>query len=152
MNDIECGNCKGKGHIRRDCLNEPVCYDCLQSGHIKGSLLCPVTEQMDMNGEESEDSDDSEDSQTETADTETAGKNSSREEVKKQAMSDEAKASTQNVGQHPLISHLFRGKENSPVGSPIGSPTSSPRVRRMGNRSPDDIPNAPKQRKKKNKS
>ena len=38
-NDIECGNCTGKGHIRRDCLNEPVCYDCLQSGHIKGSPL-----------------------------------------------------------------------------------------------------------------
>ena len=35
-NDIECGNCKGKGHIRRDCPNEPVCYDCLQTGHIKG--------------------------------------------------------------------------------------------------------------------
>ena len=37
---------------------------------------------MDMNGEESEDSDDSEDSQTETADTETVGKDSSRKEVK----------------------------------------------------------------------
>ena len=144
-NDIECGNCKGKGHVMRDCPNEPFCYDRLQSGHIKGSPLCPVTEQMDMNGEESEDSEDSQ----ETADTETAGKDSSRKEVKKQATSDEAKASTQNVGQQPLISHLFRGKENSPVGSPIGSPTSSPRVRRMGDRSPDDIPNAPKQRKKK---
>ena len=44
-NDIECGNCKGKGHIRRDCPNEPVCYDCLQSGHIKGSPLCPAAEQ-----------------------------------------------------------------------------------------------------------
>ena len=81
---------------------------------------------MDMNGEESEDSDDSEDSQTETADTKTAVKDSSRKEVEKQVTSDEAKASTQNVGQQPLISHLFRGKENSPFGSPIGSQTSSP--------------------------
>ena len=86
-NDIECGNCKGKGHIRRDCPNEPVCYDCLQSGHIKGSPLCPVIEQMDMNGEESEDTDDSEDSQTETADNETAGKDSSSKN-KKQVTSD----------------------------------------------------------------
>ena len=138
-NDLECGNCKGKGHIT-------VGYDCLQSGHIKGSPLYPVTEQMDMDGEESEDTDDSEDSQTETADNETAGKDSSSKN-KKQVTSDEAKASTQNVGQQPLISHLFRGKENSPVGSPIGSPC----ARRMGDRSPDDIPNAPKQRKKKNK-
>ena len=138
------GNCKGKGHIRRDCPNEPVCYDCLQSGHIKASSLCPVTEQMDMNGEESENTDDSEDSQTATADNETAGKDSFRKEVNKPVTSDEAKASTQNVGQQPLISHFFRGKENSPVGSPIGSPTSSPPVRRMGDRSPDDIPNAPK--------
>ena len=151
-NNIECGNCKGKGHIRRDCPNEPVCYDCLQSGHIKGSPLCPVTEQMDMNGEESEDSEVSEVRQTETADTETAGKNPSRKEVKKQVTSDEAKALTQNVGQPPLISHLFKGNENSPIVSLIGSPTSSPRVRRMGDRSLDDTLNAPLHRKKKNKS
>ena len=103
---------------------------------------------MDINGEESEDTDDSEDSQTETADNETAGKDSSSKN-KKQVTSDEAKASTQNVGQQTLISHLFRGKENSLVGSPIGSPTSSPSVRRIGDRSPDDIPNAPRQSKKK---
>ena len=63
--------CKGKGHIRRDCPNEPVCYDCLQSRHIKGSPLCPATDEMDMNGE---DTDNSVDSQTETADNETSGK------------------------------------------------------------------------------
>ena len=105
--DIECGNCKGKGHIRRDCPDEPVYYDCLQSGHIKGSPLCPVTEQMDMNGE------DTVGSQTETADIKTAGKDSSSKENKKQA-------SKQNVGQQHFISHLFRGKVNSPAGSPVG--------------------------------
>ena len=33
--EIECGNCKQKGHMRRDCKNEAVCYDCLQTGHKK---------------------------------------------------------------------------------------------------------------------
>ena len=49
-NHIEYDNCKGKGHIRRGFPNEPVCYDCLQSGHIKCSMLCPSTELIDMNG------------------------------------------------------------------------------------------------------
>ena len=38
--EVECGNCRQKGHIRRDCKNEPVCYDCLQTGHKKGSEVC----------------------------------------------------------------------------------------------------------------
>ena len=152
-NDIECGNCKGKGHIRRDCPNEPVCYDCLQSGHTKGSPLCPVTKQMDMNGEESEDSEDSEDMQTETADTVTAGKDPSRKEVKKQVTSDEANSCfhTKRWAATPHFTPLQRERK-SPIRSPIGSPTSGPRVWRIGDRSLDDTLNAPKHRKKKNKS
>ena len=41
--DIECGNCKESGHIRRDCPNQPVCYDCSQPGHKRGSESCPET-------------------------------------------------------------------------------------------------------------
>ena len=40
-NEIECGNCRQTGHIRRNCPNEAVCYDCLKPGHKKGSPLCP---------------------------------------------------------------------------------------------------------------
>lgn len=39
--EIECGNCKQPGHVRRDCGNEPICYDCLKPGHKRGSPLCP---------------------------------------------------------------------------------------------------------------
>ena len=38
--DIECGNCKLEGHVRRECPNDPVCYECLHPGHKKGSMLC----------------------------------------------------------------------------------------------------------------
>lgn len=40
-NEIECGNCRGKGHVRRECTNEPVCYDCSKPGHKRGSEDCP---------------------------------------------------------------------------------------------------------------
>ena len=40
IEDIECGNCKQKGHTRKNCENDPVCYDCLESGHKRGSPLC----------------------------------------------------------------------------------------------------------------
>ena len=40
-NEFGCGNCRETGHIRRNCPNEAVCYDCLKPGHKKGSQLCP---------------------------------------------------------------------------------------------------------------
>ena len=40
--DIECGNCKQIGHVRRECPNEAVCYECLQTGHKKGDERCPA--------------------------------------------------------------------------------------------------------------
>lgn len=39
--DVECGNCRLKGHVRRACENDPVCYACSQSGHKRGSEMCP---------------------------------------------------------------------------------------------------------------
>ena len=39
--DKECGNCMLKGHIRRDCPNETVCYTCRQVGHKKVILSVP---------------------------------------------------------------------------------------------------------------
>ena len=39
---MECGNCKQKGHKRKDCENDPVCYECLQPGHKRGSMACPA--------------------------------------------------------------------------------------------------------------
>lgn len=33
ISEMECGNCKEKGHLRRDCPNEPVCFACGEKGH-----------------------------------------------------------------------------------------------------------------------
>ena len=39
--DKECGNCMLTGHLRKDCPNEIVCYECRQAGHKKGDPECP---------------------------------------------------------------------------------------------------------------
>ena len=39
--EIECGNCMLKGHVRKDCPNETVCYVCKNPGHKKGDPECP---------------------------------------------------------------------------------------------------------------
>ena len=36
----ECGNCRQLGHVRKNCPNEPICYDCGKSGHKEGSEDC----------------------------------------------------------------------------------------------------------------
>ena len=38
--EIQCGNCLGKEHIRKDCKNEAVCYACHNPCHKKGSMVC----------------------------------------------------------------------------------------------------------------
>ena len=38
----ECGNCIQKGHVRKDCPNEAVCYDCRQPGHKKETPHAPL--------------------------------------------------------------------------------------------------------------
>ena len=38
--DKECGNCMLKGHIRKECPNEMVCYECREAGHKRGDPEC----------------------------------------------------------------------------------------------------------------
>ena len=59
--EIECGNCKQKGHMRRDCKNEAVCYDCLQTGHKKGAESCPEMQKWFRQAEQFERDDDDDD-------------------------------------------------------------------------------------------
>ena len=59
--EVECGNCRQKGHIRRDCKNEPVCYYCLQTGHKKGSEVCPKVQKDFGTQSHSQKDDDEED-------------------------------------------------------------------------------------------
>ena len=53
LKEIECGNCKQTGHVRKDCTNDPVCYDCLKPGHKRGSPICKGKPD-DESGEESD--------------------------------------------------------------------------------------------------
>ena len=54
QDEIECGNCRQKGHIRKDCKNEQVCYECMKPGHKKGDWACNmgmVESESDEEGE-----------------------------------------------------------------------------------------------------
>ena len=55
--EVECGNCRLLGHVRRECTNEPVCYDCLKPGHKRGSILCVKVEEEGSETESSGDED-----------------------------------------------------------------------------------------------
>ena len=44
--EIECGNCMMKGHLRKDCKNEMVCYECRNVRHKKGDECCPNVQAM----------------------------------------------------------------------------------------------------------
>ena len=54
LEHMECGNCKQVGHKRRDCPNDPVCYDCGKSGHKKGSQDCGITKGLIEQTDESD--------------------------------------------------------------------------------------------------
>lgn len=71
VHDIECGNCKQKGHKRKDCKNEPVCYACMQQGHKKGDETCPAFTKKAWNrGDDNDSETDSNDSDNDDDDVE----------------------------------------------------------------------------------
>ena len=175
--EIECGNCKQSGHVRRDCKNEPVCYDCLKPGHKKGSPLCtgfqscshdPEMETEDDDteslegecNEEVEDEgvrkeggtedtrDDETDSEKQDQDTDSNDEkevaNDESKNKKKQGgeatgnkenkTNEVAKADTEEQKQtQKLLSEIW--KLGTPVAGRAGSPS---RVRKAGERTPDE--------------
>lgn len=151
--DIECGNCKESGHIRRDCPNQPVCYDCSQPGHKRGSESCPETKkkfegtviqtmqgaleaQEELQEEEEEEVDDEEengdDEEEDEEETDSAEKVSSGLNEPVQAFKASASGSssgsheqeTSAKGKQTLISKLWN--INSTSASPANSPGTSP--------------------------
>lgn len=152
--DIECGNCKQSGHIRRDCPNQPVCYDCSQPGHRRGSENCPEThkkfegtamqttqtaleaheelqeEEEEVDSEEEED-DDEEEEETDSAERIGSGLNAPVQTLKASASNSTSRAhehDTSAKGKQTLISKLWNinNTNASPVNSPGTSPISSP--------------------------
>lgn len=175
--EIECGNCKESGHIRRECPNQPVCYDCSQPGHKRGSENCPETqrrlrdtgshatletleelpdeeeeeEEGDVENDEEEDSSGDEDDDVKSVD---AGQ---KDTAKATVNDSNLKSQEQAVAKskQTLISRLWTtsgtsaSPVNSPGTSPIHSPVSSPRTRKIQDRSPDE--NGGKEKKSKKK-
>ena len=64
--EIEYGNCKQKGHRRRDCKKEPVCYACMQRIHKKGDEICPAFTKRALKEDEGKGGDN--DSETDSTD------------------------------------------------------------------------------------
>ena len=44
LQDVECGNCRQKGHLRKNCKNEAVCYECLRPGHMCEEAMIDASE------------------------------------------------------------------------------------------------------------
>ena len=127
--EIECGNCKEKGHLRRECQNEPVCYECMQSGHKRGSPLCPSFA-GDLGGVNNKSDDDDDD--------ETDNENAEGEEVDASAGTKEVpKPTGVETRQIPLTKWVTpsHSAPSSPISSRAGSPA---RIRKAGDITPDE--------------
>lgn len=152
--EIECGNCKESGHVRRECPNQPVCYDCSQPGHKRGSEKCPeiqkrfrdtgshvpletLEELPDEEEEEEEDdeegdvdNDEEEESDGDEDDKAGSGQLATGQTAKASVNESYLKPQEQSIAKskQTLISKLWTisGTTASPVNSPGTSPVHSP--------------------------
>ena len=171
--DIECGNCMMKGHLRKDCKNEVVCYQCRNAGHKRGDECCPSLQgKFDEDSEEGDDEDSNsdtsevnEDQYESVAETEEGQKSESAEKTVSQML---LQAHTQDKHEQAMSPVTPKPSDSKPKGDQklipgffqsslqAGQPTlrsSSPaRSRKMGDRTPDDTdPNHKGKTKRKKK-
>ena len=173
IEDIECGNCKEKGHMRRDCVNDPVCFSCLKSGHKRGSMLCPAfagvrgtsskgRENVQVNEEDDdlyetdkggEEADESEDAESDSGSGEDDdGENKSENETK-------VVPDTVQVTETKTPEEQKKPEESKSIPqnlwsaaaqmSPLGRTGSPARARKLDERSPDTGADGKKKKKKK---
>lgn len=171
QSEIECGNCRQTGHVRRNCPNESVCYDCLKPGHKRGSPLCTgmkstvsseVTEQMgsleDENKNEGDDddcesdddysADNSDDNDTGSNEEEKAGESEENSQSNKaENKAEKEKEKSESAQKQKLLSDLWAA--GAPSASAAGRSASPARVRKVGDRTPDEKSEQKKQKKKK---
>ena len=143
----ECGNCMQKGHVRKDCPNEAVCYDCRQPGHKKGDPTCPLTDDyLSTTSEikETEETDSEQEGEIEGEvedDSEHESEKDNNKTVSQmihEAMPGTPKSKTQKGDKQILMTSyiapsLLNAKPNSRASSPAG-------VRKLADRSPDVDP------------
>ena len=158
----ECGNCMMKGHLRKNCPNEVVCYVCRNAGHKKGDPECPSIQENEVeavddtaetkeNEKESDASGDESENENEREKEEkrvsqmlsealSAAEGLKSSQVKEQAAS---KSAAQTLMDAFVSGNLQPVKPGSRSASPAG-------IRKLADRSPD-IDKDLKKKDKKNK-
>ena len=173
LQDVECGNCKQKGHVRKNCKNEAVCYECLRPGHKHGSPMCEgamidasENENKEMlnsqsEGEESEDGgkESGEESGNESGEdtSEENVKDKSELESKKAGDSaggnPEVKESAEQTAEKPIIAKMWAAAPKCDSSTPAVSRGASPaRDRKAGDISPQEMQEKQKRAKKEKKT
>ena len=148
VGEIECGNCMMKGHVRKECPNEIVCYDCRNAGHKKGDPECPS-----MQAEEDAHSCASENPENENVDSGESQSEDESEKVDKSVsqMLNEALTAQETKSQtkEPVTPKLSGQKldkqslmtafvsSNAQPGQPGSRPGSPAGRRKLADRSPD---------------
>ena len=157
--DIECGNCMMKGHLRKECKNEVVCYECRNTGHKKGDECCPKLQGFDDEEDDDDEGDDEDDDQSgseeneevyESIDEQGQDESNQRDESAEKNVSqmiDEAltpKSHEQTLsfatpkiseGSQTLIPGFF--SQSLQAGQPVNR-SGSPARRKMADRTPED--------------
>ena len=145
LENKECGNCMQKGHIRKECPNEMVCYECRQPGHKKGDPECPSLKEQFQDGDdylsttsELKNNDEVEEDETESeSDTD---QNKTVNQVIKNTITDHEQVTpkpvSQKIDKQTLMtafveSNLQPAKSGSRPASPAGR-------RKLADRSPED--------------
>ena len=177
QSEIECGNCRQTGHVRRNCQNESVYYDCLKPGHKRGSPLCTGMQSIVMaednekvvsledenkkedEGDEGEDEDD-DDYSADESDGNDTGSNEEEKTGEKEENSqggekensqgnkaEKEKSKSELAQKQKLLSDLWAA--GAPCASVAGRSASPARVRKVGDRTPDEKSEQKKQQKKK---
>ena len=161
LKDKECGNCKEKGHLRKYCTNETVCYECMKPGHKRGSPLCegfsevmdgPMPEEANEKTDESENEGEGEEGEVEEEQEEE--EEEEEEEGKKESEKETPyEKSAEQKTKQGLITALWKAAAQGTASTSAASRDASPaRVRKATEITPEKQQTDPKKsRKEKNK-
>ena len=147
QDEIECGNCRQKGHIRKDCKNEPVCFECMKPGHKKGDLACNMG-MVESESEEEGEIDDEEELVEKAEQSENAVQQVIDDKLQKILQETEEKKEDHGEGKsQKLLTAIWKtGGQGTPDRKSSASPS---RVRKAEDRSPEEISTSQKRKERK---
>ena len=149
-----CGNCSEIGHIRRECPNEVICYECHQPGHKKGSPECQSLAEVDDDKSNDSDGEGDEDEANSVNDGVNDGSGEEGEENMVEKVAEEAEVVNEvnenEKSKQMKISDIWSAKAGAIPKTPR---TASPaRVRRAEDLSPSEIDKRDHKKMKDNKA